>query len=448
MSIVFISSVYSTGTTDSTSAAASTSTVNIQSTSTTIQDTTLSGSSSTTSLNTGTETVEVGPPLVAGPATSTSVWTYTSVGTYSPPPSSSLTTLSTSISTTSTSIAAVSTYSPSVQIVDVGDATNKFSPDVLTANVGDIISFRFFPANHSVVQAEYGFPCIPLSTMNTSALSFFSGFFPIASMPSNPPIWNLTVNDTEPFFFYCSAPGSCLDWQMVGGVNLNSSTNMTHHIAAIAEEGILLQPGEPWQSEDQESSIASFVGPTAAPYMSISSKSSAGHAEALSAGVIAGIAIAGFLVVVLAGVALWFMSRSHTLKQALHMERKAAEEVVNSFNGPHSTQNLDLHGSLDGPPFRSSGIADQGGSRDSRRWSGPSGGLHGTSHQSLEDTTCRGPGLRSPISPMTLGAVCGPGLAELEEKPNAISEIAGDEPARQEMGGSDPDDISVSKDGK
>lgn len=49
---------------------------------------------------------------------------------------------------------------------------------------------------------------------------------------------------------------------------------------------------------------------------------------------------------------------------------------------------------------------------------------------------------------MTLGLVYGPGLADLEEKPIAISEIAGDEPARQEMGGSDTDDFYMSKDGK
>lgn len=167
-----------------------------------------------------------------------------------------------------------------------------------------------------------------------------------------------------------------------------------HHVAA-------------WRSMAvRESSITSVVGPTAAPYMSISTKSSAGHTEALSAGVIAGISVAGSFVLILAGIASWFMSRSHTLKQALHRERKATEEVVNSFNARHSTQNLDLHTSLDGAPFRSFGLADQGGLGDSRRWSGPSGGVHGTSYRSLEDTSCRGPGVRSPSSPMTLGTVC------------------------------------------
>jgi hypothetical protein len=34
-----------------------------------------------------------------------------------------------------------------------------------------------------------------------------------------PPTWNLTINDTSPIFFYCSAPGSCIDYQMVGAIN-------------------------------------------------------------------------------------------------------------------------------------------------------------------------------------------------------------------------------------
>jgi hypothetical protein len=36
---------------------------------------------------------------------------------------------------------------------------------------------------------------------------------------SQPPKWNLTINDTSPIFFYCSAPGSCIDYQMVGAIN-------------------------------------------------------------------------------------------------------------------------------------------------------------------------------------------------------------------------------------
>jgi hypothetical protein len=34
-----------------------------------------------------------------------------------------------------------------------------------------------------------------------------------------PPIFQVTVNDTSPIFFYCSAPGACIDDGMIGVIN-------------------------------------------------------------------------------------------------------------------------------------------------------------------------------------------------------------------------------------
>ena len=52
-------------------------------------------------------------------------------------------------SPTSTSSAVAATFT-----VEVGRGDHKFTPDVVQANVGDIIQFDFFPPNHSVVRAE------------------------------------------------------------------------------------------------------------------------------------------------------------------------------------------------------------------------------------------------------------------------------------------------------
>lgn len=91
-------------------------------------------------------------------------------------------------------------------------------------------------ANHSVVRAEYQYPCksstavsalnawstnvsfagIPYELVNPGKQGFFSGFQPVDAVLANPPVWRLTINDTQPIFFYCSAPGACIDSQMVG----------------------------------------------------------------------------------------------------------------------------------------------------------------------------------------------------------------------------------------
>jgi hypothetical protein len=48
---------------------------------------------------------------------------------------------------------------------------------------------------------------------------FFSGMQVVDAVLADPPSYSIRVNDTEPIFFYCSAPGSCIDWQMVGVIN-------------------------------------------------------------------------------------------------------------------------------------------------------------------------------------------------------------------------------------
>jgi hypothetical protein len=60
------------------------------------------------------------------------------------------------------------------------------------------------------VPYEYNFP---------SKLGWWSGFKPVDTVLASPPTASFVVNDTEPIFFYCSAKGSCTDFQMVGAIN-------------------------------------------------------------------------------------------------------------------------------------------------------------------------------------------------------------------------------------
>lgn len=78
-----------------------------------------------------------------------------------------------SAAASTTSSSAAQTYTVSVGI------DHKFRPDVVQANAGDIIEFNFFPPNHSVVRAEYMFPCIPYENTGRGKVGFFSGFRPV-----------------------------------------------------------------------------------------------------------------------------------------------------------------------------------------------------------------------------------------------------------------------------
>lgn len=48
-----------------------------------------------------------------------------------------------------------------------------------------LIEFDFFPPNHSVVRAEYKFPCIPYEDTGVDKVGFFSGFHPVDVILSN-----------------------------------------------------------------------------------------------------------------------------------------------------------------------------------------------------------------------------------------------------------------------
>lgn len=104
---------------------------------------------------------------------------------------------------TSSRPSATSSAPTQTHTVQVGLADHKFQPDTVQANVGDVslpspqsfthircmhtlcvptlthhqtVEFRFYPANHSVVRASYGHPCVPYELIEPGKQGFFSGF--------------------------------------------------------------------------------------------------------------------------------------------------------------------------------------------------------------------------------------------------------------------------------
>lgn len=48
--------------------------------------------------------------------------------------------------------------------------------------------FQFYPTNHSVIRAAYGYPCVPYDYVNTGGgggVTFDSGFHPVATIEEN-----------------------------------------------------------------------------------------------------------------------------------------------------------------------------------------------------------------------------------------------------------------------
>ncbi|KAJ5733261.1 hypothetical protein N7533_013708, partial [Penicillium manginii] len=130
--------------------------------------------------------------------------------------SSSTTTTATETTTTASSTESAS--ASSTVSVDVGEDGFTFNPDTIHVPKGGVVEFHFYPGGHSVAQAAFNKPCHPLSDT-----SFFSGAMENAN--DGKPVWSLTVNDTNPIWFYCGQVGHCAAG-MVGVINPSGSDTL------------------------------------------------------------------------------------------------------------------------------------------------------------------------------------------------------------------------------
>jgi plastocyanin len=74
------------------------------------------------------------------------------------------------------------------------DGDFQFHPNSITANPGDVVSFQFYPTNHSVVRGEYTGseacgssgcnPCVPIELIDPTVNPFASKNFLTQNLPS------------------------------------------------------------------------------------------------------------------------------------------------------------------------------------------------------------------------------------------------------------------------
>ncbi|RYP24970.1 hypothetical protein DL765_000198 [Monosporascus sp. GIB2] len=221
----------------------------------------------------------------------------------SPASTRSATTTTTS-SASSTSTSTSSRTGTATHTVSVG-LNHQYIPDTIEAEVGDIINFKFYGTNHSVVKAEFGQPCVPYDMIHPGEESFFSGAIEQPNGNLDPlPTWTLRVNTTEPVFFYCSAPESCITWKMIGVINPNRTRTREEQVEFVTNgtTKFQLSPGEPLPPEGDSDDDAASPPPPADNPSDNPSEGGGG----LAPGAIAGIAVGGAAVLII-GVALVYV---------------------------------------------------------------------------------------------------------------------------------------------
>ncbi|KAK9773923.1 hypothetical protein AB5N19_05671 [Seiridium cardinale] len=232
----------------------------------------------------------------------------------------------TSIIDTSSSASRV----PTTTTVSVG-ANHDYNPDTVTALPGDVIKFIFYPTNHSVVRAAYQHPCIPYDYVEVGGDTFFSGP-EVSDVGSEQPEWLLTVNDTDPYFFYCSAPGSCINSHMVGVINPNENFTLDAQKEALKDVQFQLSPGEPFPPE------ASLTASTTSATSTATGSSSGSGGTSLSGGAIAGIAIGGAAVLIIAVALIWFCGRKGGIEKGYRKSTVVSQPPPSMVEANYATQ--------------------------------------------------------------------------------------------------------------
>ncbi|KAL2199199.1 hypothetical protein P885DRAFT_75614 [Corynascus similis CBS 632.67] len=198
---------------------------------------------------------------------------------------------------------------PATITIAVGANGHMFTPNEVEAKVGDIIRFNFYPAGdnpHRVARAEFGWPCIPYEYANINKPGFYTGIIAPQVISNDPPSYSVRVNDTEPIFFYCAAPASCVGYHMIGVINPNSTQTLAKQLKYAEDATYQLMPGEPFPSETPVPTPTPGEGP---PKDDSDSDSGSGGGSRLSAGAIAGIAIGAAAVLILGAALLYLCGR-------------------------------------------------------------------------------------------------------------------------------------------
>ncbi|KAF2161104.1 hypothetical protein M409DRAFT_28434 [Zasmidium cellare ATCC 36951] len=130
-------------------------------------------------------------------------------------------------------------------IITVGKYDHEFYPAITTANVHDVVMFRFYPDNHSVIESLYRWPCVYRDAVDGQG-GFHTEGFPLHDFKDEDhlPTWNFTVEHLDPIFFYCGAPSSCVSKGMVGAINPSSDQNITAQKKLAIDAGIVNMPDE------------------------------------------------------------------------------------------------------------------------------------------------------------------------------------------------------------
>ncbi|KAG8891901.1 hypothetical protein FRB99_003254 [Tulasnella sp. 403] len=169
-------------------------------------------------------------------------------------------------------LAPAAVFAQTTHNVVVGASGLTFTPNQVTAAVGDVVAFEFHPKNHTLTQSTFANPCTAM------AGGVNSGYMPVAATATTFPVYSFKVNEVTPLWFYCAQTGHC-QGGMVFAINVNaSSPNTFDAFLNNAKGGSAAPAAGGGYGSASPAATASGSGASSAPAASQTSKTnSAGH---------------------------------------------------------------------------------------------------------------------------------------------------------------------------
>jgi len=174
--------------------------------------------------------------------------------------------------------------------VTVAKVSHKFDPPSINATIGDTVTFKFYPITHSVVKTDYRSPCVPWSSWHLGDADTWSGLITEETPRKEPQEWTMRVDTNDPQFFYCSGPGSCVNWGMVFAINPTPEQNWDDFNKRAIAADYEMSPGQKPPSEGGTNTSSSSKG--------------------LSTGAIVGIVIGAIAAIAIIGLLFFLIGRS------------------------------------------------------------------------------------------------------------------------------------------
>lgn len=149
--------------------------------------------------------------------------------------------------------------------------------------------------------------------------------------------YNVTVNSTEPIFYYCAAPESCTGHQMVGVINPNGTQTLQKQVDAAKEASFQVKPGDPIPAEATSTLYASTTSTLYASATAAPTSTGTPHGHSLSGGAIGGIVVGGVAFLAICAALFFYVGRTKSLKEVIkHREATLKSPGPSDGHFPHS----------------------------------------------------------------------------------------------------------------